>query len=133
MALKFWQTTRFKELQKKWNEELAASGFKDAEILINGRPRLRQRANNSYRGAPLLIRQNKLRYYELLGLRYHKQVFECPIEALVMARRSQGVTIRKICKELAELGKSRHRQTIRRIIVKYEKLWGLSHRRRVTR
>jgi hypothetical protein len=111
----------------EWEAKLHEVGFADAEKLINGYPVLRQRASNAYRQASLLERRQKLRYYELLGFGFHSETFDDPVEALVMERRSQGVSIHNICIELKAMGERCHRETIRHIIVKFETKWQIKH------
>ena len=125
MGLKFWQTPSFKALQKQWECKLKESGFEDAEKTIKEERRLKQRASNSYRGACLLIREAKRRYFELLGVWYHKEKWSDSVEAFVLERRSQGTRIKQISEELRAKGERCHRETIRGIIRKYEIKWGI--------
>jgi hypothetical protein len=123
MAKKYWQTEMFRALQSEWELVLKKAGFVDAEKLISGTLVLRQRASNAYRQASLLERQQKQKYYELLGAGFHAEWFEDTVEALVMERRSQGVSIKNICIELKAHGGRCHRETVRSIIAKYEAKW----------
>lgn len=128
MKLKFFQTKAFKALQIEWDEILRRSGFKDAEKRQGANDQLRQRASNAYRGAPETIRENKAHYYELLGEFFYQEVFDDDVERLVMERRSEGVKIKDISRELRELGERSHRETIRHIIYKFEAKWGIKKR-----
>jgi hypothetical protein len=122
---KFWQTAKFKELEREWNERLARSGFRDAETTVNGRPLLKQRASNSYRGATLVERENKRRYYELLGVHAHAECFTDWVDCVVLHWRATGAKIKTISQILETLGERCHRETIRGIIRKYEMKWGI--------
>lgn len=122
---KFYLTRKFLALQREWNEKLLASGFVDAEKLIDGDFVLKQFAKNSYRQCHSIAREAKLRYYELLSSFNEEYEFNDPIEKLIMARRSQGISIKEISEELRDLNARCHRQTIRTIIRKYEIKWGL--------
>lgn len=121
MRLKFWQTKRFKSLQNEWYKKLD----NDAEKIINGEHVLKQRASNSYRSISRIARENKQRYYELLGSYFHKEDFIDGVEKLVMERKSNGVSIKLISDELRLIGERCHRETIRHIIQKYEKKWDI--------
>ncbi len=121
MKPKFWQTRRFKLLQDEWYKRIE----NDAEKIINGEHVLKQRASNSYRSINRIARENKQRYYELLGSYFHKEAFQDGVEKLVMERKANGITIRLISEELKRIGERCHRETIRHIIQKYEKKWGI--------
>lgn len=125
MGRKFWQTKKFKEIEKEWYAKLSADKFPDAEQLINGKLVLRQKANNCYRQACQVARENKLRYFELLGACFHKEAFKDDVEAFVMEQRAHGVKIKRICEELKAMGERNHRDTVYLIIRKYEVKWGI--------
>lgn len=125
MKRKFWQTEKFKELQRNWESRLKTSGFIDAEV--DGR--LRQNASNCYRTQILSVIENKLRYYELIGHYHHEEDFSDPVEKYVMERRATGISIKQIGKELKERGKKNSRETIRKIIRFYEKKWQLEKKK----
>lgn len=125
MKQKFWQTEEFRVLQKTWEAKLREDNFADAESLINGKHVLKQRASNAYRGASALDRQAKQKYYNLLGEGFHAETFSDPVEAFVMERRSQGLSIKNICAELKSKGERCHRETVRHIILKYEAKWAV--------
>lgn len=119
LAKKFWQTRKFKDLQKEWEEKLRDSGFVDHEK--NGF--LTQNALNCYRTIDRLKIEAKERYYELLGQFHHEEDYSCPIEEFVMERLSEGATRRQINRELKEQGLGRTRETVRNIIRFFEKKW----------
>jgi hypothetical protein len=119
---KFWQTKKFKKLQNVWNEKLKASGFNDAESEY----RLKLPADHCYCWARTKEeRENKLRYYVLLGQHFHAEEFQDAVDALVMERRAEGIKIKHISEELRQLGERCHRETIRYIIRRYEIKWGI--------
>lgn len=118
---KFWQTQRFKDLQKKWEERLKNSGFIDHER--NGK--LTQNAANSYRTQSLAVIENKQRYYELIGQRCHDEDFSDPVEKYVMSRRAEGIGTKQIGQELKDINQKNSIETIRKIIRFYEKKWGV--------
>lgn len=122
MSKKFWNTDRFKWLQREWEIKLKESGFKDIED-ENGR--LKQNAANSYRTSIHAVIDGKQRYFELLGQWHHERDFKNDIERLVMQRRSEGVLIKDILMELESIGKKRHWDTVRLIIRFYERKWGI--------
>ncbi len=124
MKPKPWNTTQFKELEKEWYERLEKAGFKDVEKTVNGKSVLKQRASNCYRSADNIARENKQRYFELLGHAVSSEGdFKDGVELFVMEQRASGVSIRLICEELKKRGERNHRDTIRLIIRKFEKKW----------
>jgi len=125
MGRKFWQTKAFKKLARVWEEILAKDQTTNAEKLVNGRLVLRQGATNCYRQANEVARENKLRYYELLGANFHREEFTDDVEAFVMEQRAHGIKIQRICLELKAMGERCHRETVRGIIRKYELKWGI--------
>lgn len=122
---KFWQTSQFKSLQKVWEQKLRDSGFKDAEA--DGK--LRQNAANSYRTKELAVIESKQSYYEVLGQKYHEEQFKDQVDAYVIERRSQGVSLIQIRQELKSQGKKNGRETIRKIIRFYERKWRIAKKR----
>lgn len=123
MKVKFYQTNKFKELQRVWERKLAEAKFNDVEININGRRYLRQRANNSYRAQVQIMRESKQLYYNLLGQHFHEEEFTDQVHKMIMERRSNGVKIKAISGELRAMGERCHRETIRHIIRFYEVKW----------
>lgn len=118
---KFWQTEKFKHIERVWEEKLRQSGFEDIE---NNVGRLKQNAANSYRTSIVTVIENKLRYFELLGHHLHEESFMDEVHKLVMQRRSEGVTIKNIGIEIKQIwGKRSYRGTIRKIIQHYEMKW----------
>ena len=124
MKTKFWQTDEFKELETQWYLKLEQEKFKDIEITKDGRSLLKQRASNCYRQESFSRREAKQIYYEKIAQGTHEEKhFKDDIEQLIMERRSAGVKLILICKELEDLGERCHRCTIWRIIKKYERKW----------
>lgn len=124
MKPKFWQTNEFKRIEKKWYQILKDEKFSDHEQTINGKSILKQNASNCYRGKSKIERENRLRYYELLGHFFSAETeFEDWVESFIMQRRSEGVKIIQISKELELANERCYRGTIRKIIQKYEIKW----------
>lgn len=127
---KFWQTKKFKELEEEWEKNLEKAGFKDAEKTIKGVRVLKQRATNSYRSATLVTRENKLRYYELLGIHLHQEKFPNEAYKKIIELRSQGKKLEEISKVSRILNRDKNnKETIRRIIKRYEIKWGIKKKR----
>lgn len=122
---KFWQTERFKSLERQWYDDLEKAGFKDAEETVNGNSFLKQRASNGYRNAREVERETKFAYYSLLQSFCNEEAFQDRVERLVLERRSEGAKIKEICEELKKLGERCYRNTIAKIIRKYEIKWGI--------
>ena len=120
MSKKFWQTEKFKRIERIWEEKLRESGFIDVE---NGNGKLKQNAANSYRTNISQVIESKQRYFELLGHIAHEEQFRDEVERIVMQRRSEGATIKEISLELSAQGHRSHRQTIRKIIQHFERKW----------
>ena len=120
---KFWQTAEFKALEAQWYETLRHDGFVDAEEEVGGEPSLSQNASNAYRKACPIDRQAKIGYYQLLRRCLEVDRPENPIEQLIMIRKSEGVLIKDILKELKSMGIKRHRQTIGYVIRRLENKW----------
>lgn len=128
MARKFWQTKKFKQLEQEWYRRLEEEKFSDLEKWVGGTLTLRQEASNCYRQAPAVVWENKQRYFELLGVYFHQEKeFKDEVEAFVMEQRANGVSIKRISKELETMGERCHRQTIRTIVRKYEVKWGIKN------
>jgi len=124
MKTKFWQTREFEKLKDEWYAKLKSSGFHDAEDEIKGKSYLRQSALNCYRGNNLTEIESKQRYYELLGQKfYEEQDFRDEIEEFVMEKRVSGVKSVSISRTLERIGERCHKDTVRKIIRKYEKRW----------
>ena len=122
---KWYQTQKFKDLDYLWLQKLKESGFKDQEKTLGNDRVLTQKGSNAYRQAPQVVRDNKLRYYELIGQCVFSQKWTDDASRIIMFRRSEGVKIKDICLELKDKDLKCHRQTVRFTIRKYENLWGL--------
>lgn len=124
MKTKFWQTKEFEKLKRDWYGRLEKAGFKDAEEEIKGRTYLRQSALNCYRGNNETEIEGKQRYFELLGQKFfEEQDFRDEIEEFVMEKRVGGVKSVAISKTLERVGERCHKDTVRKIIRKYEARW----------
>lgn len=97
---------------------------------MNGK--LYQNASNCYRTQVLEVIENKQRYYEILGQRYHAEDFSCPVEKYVMERVAAGAQNKEICEELKAAGKKHGRETIRKIVDFYKKKWRIKKKKKMT-
>lgn len=131
---KFWQSQKFKKLEAKWNEKLQQSKFTDAETSTAKGRCLKQlsKVTRVYGTKSIITIDTKTEYFNLLQsyinemtFKRQKEVFKNETDCLIMTRRSEGISIQNICKELAESGKKIHRQTVRYIIRNYEHEWGI--------
>ncbi len=125
---RFWQTQKFKDLQKEWEIKLIESGFKDAEDKGKHAGKMLQKAFNCYRTQVPEIIQAKQRYFELLGHWHHVEIFKDDVEKYVMEKRSEGISIKHIGQELKRMGKKNSSETIRKIIRFYEHKWQIKKR-----
>lgn len=126
MTKKFWKTQKFKALRSEWEERLRQSGFTDIE---DEKGRLKQNAGNSYRTTTAAIIEGKQRYYELLCQGYHREKgFRDTVERIVMLLRSRGVKIEHISLGLRAVRERNHRDTVRKIIRRYEEKWRIKRR-----
>lgn len=125
---KFWKTKAFRELEKVWEERLKEAGFKDSEKINRSHRRLKQNASNCYRQAPEVLREAKLRYYELLGLNFYNETFENPVHKTVISMRKDGFKLKEISFYLKSNGKPNHRETIRKILRFYEAKWQMKRK-----
>lgn len=122
---KFWQTESFKSLEREWYARLEKAKFEDAEETVNGNSHLKQRASNSYRNARAVEREAKYAYYQMLASFCNEEAFQDRVERFVLERRAEGAKIKEICEELRKMNERCYRNTIARIIVKYEIKWGI--------
>lgn len=124
MKTKFWQTRQFETLKNEWYLKLEEAGFKDAEEDVKGRNYLKQSALKCYRGTSETEIESKRRYYELLGHGFHEEEnFRDEIEEFVMEKRMRGIKSVEISKILERVGERCNKDTIRKIIRKYEARW----------
>lgn len=141
---KFWNNPRFEALNRKWNERLKDSGFKDAEKGTVEERRLKTAAmdpfyKKSRRGREALcISQLKmdtdLLYIEALleGIRTEPH-FTDEFDRLIMEKTAECRSIKEISDELKSLlpkgrQRSKHnRHTIRYIRRRYEHKWGIRY------
>ncbi len=129
MRRKFWQTEKFKELQKEWALKLRESGFRDAEDTGKYAGKMLQKAFNCYRTQIPEIIQAKQRYFELLGQGSHQEKFEDEVDKYVMERRAEGISIKQIRMGLRAANKKNSTETVRKIIRFYEAKWCIKKRR----
>lgn len=121
MKTKPWRTTQFKELERAWYEILKTKGFIDIEKNFNGKAVLKQRATNCYRGASELAIESKRRYFEVLEQMLHEEwEVLTEVERIVIVRKSEGLKLKQIAEEIKKTT-----QTVKRILWKHEKRWGI--------
>jgi hypothetical protein len=127
---KFWQTQKFKELQKKWEEKLTESGFKDIE---HSSGNLKLKTSSGYRNHKCMMSQEEIdaksEYYRVLGQRHHEEIYTDPVAFYVMDRKADGVSVVQIMKELKEQGLKNSWPTVRKILRCYEAKWGISKKK----
>lgn len=117
---KFWQTQKFKEIQKEWEDKLKDSGFVDAE----NNNQLTQNSANSYRTKNQVKIETKLRYYELLGQGHNEEKdYRDWVESYIMERRAWGISQRQISRELKDFKQRCGKETIRKIVRHFERKW----------
>lgn len=121
----FWETKNFKELQSLWDDILKDSGFIDIEENVGKDKELKQNSSNVYRSSSSIECEAKLQYHRLLSECAQKTEFDDEIDRFIMLKRAEGLKICEISDELKKIKQKNHRQTIRYIIRKWEKEWGI--------
>jgi hypothetical protein len=116
VSKKFWNTEKFKKLEKTWNKKLAESGFVDIEHKSGN---LKQNASNSYRTTIRETIDSKLRYFELLGQGIQEEDFKDLIERFIMEKKGEGLSTLEICRQLRRF----HRAKVSEVIRHYEIKW----------
>jgi hypothetical protein len=127
MRKKYWETTEFKSLSKKWEKKIEESGLVDVEVSIGDSRELKQNSSNVFRQMDQVRREAKENYFKRLSECIQTADFDCYIDMVVMHQKAQGAKIIEICVELAKQGHSRYRRTVRLIVRKYEDRWGIRH------
>ena len=126
LMAKYWLAKGFKELQKEWYRKVEVDGlYTDIEKVVGGESVLVQRASNAYRQASQVVRQNKLRYYQLLASHVNEEKWDDAVDELVMKMLAEGSKIKSISEHLKKKGHRHHRQTVRFIVRKYETKWNI--------
>lgn len=119
----------FLKLQLHWYEHLAQLGFKDEEVLKDGKLVLRPlRAINPYRNVRSEIDKfTKEQYFRLMCHKLHDEatVFRNEVDRQILTMHIEGLKKNAIVLHLASLGVFRHRHSIRHIIRRYEIAWGI--------
>ncbi len=115
----------WKALQDFWDEVLLASGFKDAEHVINGQLVLKQTSDHPYRNVDGLGKTSKEDYYRLISQKVHDSDFSLPADRLILALYAEGKRVKYIHEELQRFGHDRSMTAIRMRIKVYEMRWGL--------
>lgn len=122
----YWKTEHFKALQKAWYRRLEASGFRDAEEMIDDEMVLRQTAAHIYKDTDDLGRVTKEAYWRSLA-QYVQEArdFRCDVDKLILTMFAEGARIKSIREELMRIGKPLARNTIRFRIRAYQIKWGV--------
>ncbi len=104
----------FQKLQREWYQNLADTGFRDAEA--DGEP-------TKY--VSLTKRETDEQYFEILNMLIHseKTVWKREIDRRILTMYAEGARIKDICHALRMSGDGRCRESIRFIIRKYEHAW----------
>ena len=121
----FWQTPSFKQLQETWYQRLAAEGFQDQEVMVGEELVLRQYARGTFRNVDTTKAVELESYYRTLSARVQESAFRNDTERIILTMIASGAKIKKIVEELERIGHARCRFTIRCIVRKYERAWGL--------
>lgn len=121
----YWTRPSFKALQEEWYQRLKDEGFKDAEMVIDGKHTLENKRTREYQSTPKVVRETKEEYYAVLAQCVHCHWFDDDIERRVLTWYAQGRRIRDICDDLERMGEPRARDTIRYMVRRYEVIWGL--------
>ena len=121
----FWATSNFKELQKKWDKKLSKSGFEDIEKTVGG-DRVLISSSNPYRdSANTVMKESKEEYFRTMTQNAYHCKYDNTLDRLILTRYVSGATIKEICEEIKKKGSSKHRETVRLVIHKYEDRWGI--------
>jgi histone acetyltransferase (RNA polymerase elongator complex component) len=121
---KFWQTSKFKSLQKKWDDKLRSSGFQDAEKTIDGEKYLK--FDQEYTNA-----DNRWEYFDQLEKKSLDAVYDSELERIILNRLIAGISQTQLIEDLYQegikprTGKKFSRNTIRNILRKYVTRWGI--------
>jgi hypothetical protein len=98
--LKFWETPKFRTLNKKWHDKLESLGFYDMEEFDSPMELMKTHENERFRikftGDEFIARQ---RYYELAGQLLHSYKFESESDRQIWKLHSEGVSERAIARE----------------------------------
>ncbi len=121
----YWKTQDFKALQQAWYGRLKAEGFQDAEEVIAGELLLKQVAAHPYRGADDLTRSTKEDYFRVMAQAVQDAEFDSEVDRLILTAYAEGKKIKAICDELAGMGQTRGRATVRYKVRLYEMRWGM--------
>jgi hypothetical protein len=120
----YWTTKKFKKLQDVWNKRLEQDGFRDAEKNSRGVERNLIAHSNPFRHSTSDEVEVKQEYFERMSHKAYNALSKAnPLDRLTMTRYVEGTMIKDIVKELRARGMYKPRQTVSKIIKKYEKLW----------
>lgn len=128
----YWLSAKFKALQNAWYAKLEATGFEDAEVMVNGQMMLRQCAEHPLKEWSSLEVDTRATYYQALGILTETHDFQSIVDRTILTMFAEGAKIRTICEVLEHRGipslrqrRRRCRNTVTFTIRKYEQLWGL--------
>lgn len=125
----YWETKKFKDLQKAWYDKLSEDGFKDVEKVCGNELQLRQSAMHPYCKAGVVLdeldRYCVESYFIMLSQFANNSSFDDKVDELILGWYADGRKIKAICEELQKRGDYRCRVTVRMTIRKYEMLWGI--------
>lgn len=108
----------FRKLQRKWNQHLADTGFRDIEA--DGEPKEYRSFTTNKEDAEI-----HEEYFEALNAFIHDErtVWKREIDRRILTLYAEGARIKDICHALRIGGDSRGRAAVRFIIRKYEHAW----------
>ncbi len=121
--MKFYQTQKFKKLQKQWDEKLKAAGFVDAEKQIGDEKELKQDSNYVRRNGNLNTLESKTLYYQLVGEGFNNETFSDLTCAWIMLGVASGRRMTDIHAGLLGFRCKIEYETVRHIVRRYEHKW----------
>ncbi len=125
-------------MQRAWYAKLEASGFKDAEELVEGELELKQTPAKPccFMDSDLIVDSNladpprediaaKQDYFRIIWQKSQEASFSSNVDRIILTMFAEGAKVNQIIGELESLGAKRCRMTIRTTIRRYEVQWGL--------
>lgn len=115
--IKFFDTEKFKALNRKWHKKLETSGFEDAEE-FEGLEDGRMKSHHNAHFKPLFETgefEDRSRYFELAAQLLHTYKFKCSLDRKIWALHSDGTPEREITVKLKDNSKCTYAY-VRRII-----------------
>lgn len=100
---KFYETDKFKRLQKKWQDKLKKSGFEDKEESVNtpikggNTDRLKTWSSSFFRGRFNQTQyEARAAYYRFASQFLHDHAFDNPLERAIWEHHSNGISTYKM-------------------------------------